>query len=233
MVYHSGMRAEVSPTPAFRSEADRVAAVVRDQIVTGARPAGARLVERDLAAELDVSRVPVRDALRTLVSEGLVTPRPHTWAVVRTFTAADVDDLIEVRSALETLTFRHAALRRSPEQLDALRSHVADERRAAETGDAVSARRAGAAFHEEVVAAAGNVLLAEIFAATRSRMLWLLGQHTALAEMADEHDALCTAVADGDADRAETLARGHLEVSRAAAMAGLAAPAVSAVSASA
>ena len=54
-------------------------------------------MERDIAAELAVSRIPVRDALRVLVGEGLVTPRPRTWAVVRTFSAADIDELIEVQ----------------------------------------------------------------------------------------------------------------------------------------
>ena len=59
---------------AFAPEAERVAAVLRDQIIDGARAPGSRLVERDIAAEMAVSRIPVRDALRLLVAEGLVTP---------------------------------------------------------------------------------------------------------------------------------------------------------------
>ena len=78
----------------FEPEADRIARIVREQIIDGERAPGDKLVERDLAAELGVSRVPVRDALKTLIAEGLVTPRPRTWAVVRTFTDADVDDQI-------------------------------------------------------------------------------------------------------------------------------------------
>ena len=119
---------------AFAPEAERVAAVLRDQIIDGARAPGSRLVERDLAAEMAVSRIPVRDALRVLVAEGLVTPRPRTWAVVRTFTAADIDELIEVRSALETLAFRRAAERGSADQLAELGAHLAAEQRARARG---------------------------------------------------------------------------------------------------
>ena len=101
------------------SETERVTRLLRDQIVDGVRAPGSRLVERELAASLDVSRVPVREALQTLASEGLVTPRPRSWAVVRTFTDRDLLDLVEVRSAIEVLTVRLAAERRTAEQLDA------------------------------------------------------------------------------------------------------------------
>ena len=120
--------------PAFAPEAERVAAVLRGQIIDGARAPGSRLVERDIAAELTVSRIPVRDALRDLVSEGLVTPRPRTWAVVRTFTTTDIDELIEVRSAMETLAFRRAAERGTADQLAALADHLAIEEQAARRG---------------------------------------------------------------------------------------------------
>ena len=77
----------------FEPESERVTRRLRDEILDGVRGPGDRLVERDLAAELGVSRVPVRDALRALAAEGLVTPRPRSWAVVREFTASDVADL--------------------------------------------------------------------------------------------------------------------------------------------
>lgn len=203
----------------FEPEADRVAAVIRDQIIDGNRVPGSRLVERDLAAELGVSRIPVRDALKELVTEGLVTPRPRSWAVVRVFTAADIDELIEVRSALEVLAFRLAAERGSDDQRTSLSAVLESEQRASAAGDAVRARRAGADFHELVVAMAGNGLLTELFATTRSRIRWLLGQHSDLAEMADEHDGLFRALIDRDADRAGRLAQAHLQTSRRAALA--------------
>lgn len=208
-----------TPTPlpddGFAPEPVRVARVVREQIVDGTRPPGSRLVERDLAAELGVSRIPVRDALRTLVAEGLVTPRPRSWAVVREFTDADVEHLQEVREATDPLHFRLAALRRTPDQLADLTAAWEREAEAARRGDAPAARRAAADFHEAAVRAAGNPVLAELHAVTASRVRWLLAQHADLVAVADEHRALLEAVRDGDAEGAARLAREHLRTSRA------------------
>ncbi|MFD6448258.1 GntR family transcriptional regulator, partial [Promicromonospora sp. NPDC060204] len=190
---------------------------VREQIVDGTRAPGSRLVERDLAAELGVSRIPVRDALRALVGEGLVTPRPRTWAVVREFTDADVAHLQEVREATDPTQFRLAAQRRTAEQLAALTEAWEREDAAARRGDAPAARRAAADVHEAVVAAAGNPVLAELHAVTASRVRWLLAQHSDLAGIADEHRALLDAVRDRDAEAAARLAREHLRTSRSAA----------------
>lgn len=201
----------------FEPESVRVASAVREQIVDGTRAPGSRLVERDLAMELGVSRIPVRDALRALVAEGLVTPRPRTWAVVREFTDADVAHLQEVREATDPVQFRLAAQRRTPEQLAALTHAWEREADAAARGDGPAARRAAADFHEAVVAASGNPVLAELHAVTASRVRWLLAQHSDLAAIADEHRALLDAVRDGDAETAARLAREHLSTSRAAA----------------
>lgn len=207
----------MSPEQQYVSEAGRVARIVREQIVDGARPPGSRLVERDLATELGVSRVPVREALAVLAAEGLVTPRPRTWAVVRTFTPDDVEHLIEVRSALEPLTFRLAAERCTPEQVAVLAAALDRQEHAARTGDATGARRAAADFHEAAAATAANPVLDEIAGLTASRMRWLLGQHEDLAEMVAEHRALLDAIRDGDGERAANLAIRHLRTSREAA----------------
>ena len=202
----------------FAPEAERIAQQLRDEIIDGIRRPGSRLVERDLAAEMGVSRVPVRDALKVLIAEGLATPRPRTWTTVREFTAADIDDLIEVRSALETMAFRLAAQRWTDSGLARLSADLDAERAAAASGDARAARRAGAAFHARVAELAGNALLAELSAVTSSRMRWLLAQHDDLDEMVDEHEQLLSAIADRDADGAARLAADHLVTSRRAAL---------------
>lgn len=207
MVYHFAVAD-------FEPEADRVAEVLRGEIIEGQRRPGSRLVERDLAAELGVSRVPVREALRNLVGEGLATPRPRTWAVVREFTPSDVEALMEVRSALETLAIRLAAQRRKPAQVERLFALVERSRMAAERGDALTAHRAGADFHDGLTEMAGNSVLVELAAITRSRMRWLLGQHDDLQEMVSEHAAILSAIAAGDVEQAVALAESHLVSSR-------------------
>lgn len=194
-------------------EAARLVAQLRDEILDGVRLPGSRLVERDLAEELGTSRVPVRDALKALAAEGLVTLRPRTWAVVREFSAQDVEDLRQVRAAIEPLAFRLAARRRDARQLERLRRVVAAELDAARAGDAVRARRAAADFHEEVLAISGNAVLEEVGRLTGSRMRWFMSQHDDLLAVAAQHDGLCEAVGAQDEQLVERLVAEHLRTS--------------------
>ncbi|WP_329001784.1 GntR family transcriptional regulator [Kribbella sp. NBC_00709] len=196
------------------SETERVTRQLRNDILDGVRPPGERLVERELATALEVSRVPVREALKALVSEGLVTPRPRSWAVVRTFTDSDIADLTEVRTAFEPLTFRLAAERRTREGLGRLRRTLDEQLVAARSQDAVVARRKAADFHEIVTELASNELLIEIERPLRSRMRWLLTQHDDLLAVAGQHIELYTAIANRDVDEAERLASEHLAQSQ-------------------
>lgn len=204
----------MSGSSAFEPESERITRRLRDEILDGVRAPGSRLVERELGAELGVSRLPIRDALKTLVAEGLAVQRPRTWAVVREFTAADIADLGEVRSALEVLAFRLAAQRRDKAGLARLRADLDAEVAAAEGGDAVRARRAAADFHQTVVGLAANALLSEMEQVLRSRMRWLLSQHDDLLAVAAEHEELYAAIAERDAERAERLAVAHTDNER-------------------
>lgn len=196
-----------------RSEAIRVADRIRDDILDGFRLPGDRLVERVIAEELGVSRVPVREALKALVAEGLVTLRPRTWAIVRQFSVGDIADFYEVREALETLAFRLAAQRSSAQGLARLQAALQRELAAARAQDRVGARRAAADFHEVVTDLSGNRLLQEIGQLTRSRMRWMLAQHDDVDEMAQEHAALYEAIARGDVELVDELSRAHLRTS--------------------
>lgn len=194
-------------------EADRVIARLRDDILDGVREPGSRLVERDLAEELGTSRVPVRDALKALAAEGLVTLRPRTWAVVREFTAGDESDFGEVREAFEALAFRLAAQRRTDEGLALLRGDVDAELAAAQVGDGVLARRAAADFHERIIELSGNSVLIEIGQLTGSRMRWFMSQHDDLIAMARQHEGLWEAIAQQDLALLELRVAEHLRSS--------------------
>lgn len=201
-------------TDTAESETERVTRLLRDEILDGVRLPGERLVERELAAALEVSRVPVREALKALVGEGLVTLRPRSWAVVRTFTDSDIADLTEVRAAFEPLTFRLAAERRTRAGLERLQAVLDEQLSAARAGDALVARRKAADFHEIVTDLASNELLVEIERQLRSRMRWLLSRHDDLLAVAEQHRELFTAIANRDVAEAERLAGEHLARSR-------------------
>jgi len=198
----------------FEPESVRVIEQIRNEIIDGVRKPGSRLVERDLAEDLGVSRLPIRDALRVLVAEGLVTPRPRSWATVREFTASDVADLHEVRGALETMSFALAAQRHTREGLAQLREVLEVEIAAAAAQDFTTARRAGANFHEVVISMAGNDLLLELQTSLAPRMRWVLAQHDDLETMAHEHELLYNAIAERNVGLVKRLAEQHLDTSR-------------------
>ncbi|MFS0892736.1 GntR family transcriptional regulator [Microbacterium sp. 179-I 3D3 NHS] len=191
-------------------ESVRVTRILRDDIVLGRRPPGSRLVERDIAAELDVSRLPVREAIRTLVAEGVVIARPRSWAVVREFTQRDIRDFAEVRESIETLIFALAAERHDENGIARLRAVHEREVAAAREGDAEAARIAAAEFHEVVAILAGNDMLCELIDVFATRLRWLFGQHDDLLAMADEHRVLLDAIIARDLDALRRLVPEHL-----------------------
>lgn len=191
-------------------ESVRVTRILRDDILLGRRAPGSRLIERDIAAELHVSRLPVREAIRALVNEGVVVARPRSWAVVRQFTHRDIRDFAEVRESIETLVFVFATERHDEEGLARLRAAYEAEAEAARVGDAEGARRAAAAFHEIAGDLAGNDMLTELISVFLTRLRWLFGQHDDLPAMAEEHRVILEAIAARDVDAIRVLVPQHM-----------------------
>lgn len=191
-------------------ESVRVTRILRDDIVVGRRVPGSRLVERDIAAELQVSRLPVREAIRTLVAEGVVVSRPRSWAVVREFTQRDIRDFAEVRASMETMIFVLAAERHDAAGLARLRDVYDREASAARAGDAEEARRTAGEFHEVAAVLAGNEMLCELIDVFATRLRWLFGQHDDLLAMAEEHRVILEAIAARDADALRRIVPEHL-----------------------
>lgn len=199
-------------------ESVRVTSVLREDIILGRRRPGSRLVERDIAAELQVSRLPVREAIRTLAAEGIVVSRPRTWAVVREFTHQDIQDFGEVREAIETLIFVFAAQRHDSVGLERLRDALVREETAAEAGDADAAHIAASDFHEVASRLAGNAMLNELIEVFVTRLRWLFGQHDDLVGMADEHRRIFEAVERRDGEALRVLIPAHLAAGQSAAV---------------
>ena len=195
-------------------------AAVRDElrrrIIDGRLPPGTRLVERHLATELDVSRVPVREALRDLVAEGYAVTRPTRGIAVRSYPDAEVDELFEIRSALEAVLVDRAAAGLPKDRLNLLRDSLLPARTALAGGDIPAAISANARFHEVLEEVAAGPLLRGLLAGIRDRMRWLLQQHGDPAGIAAEHEALVAAIAAADRSQARRLLRQHLTTSRAA-----------------
>jgi DNA-binding GntR family transcriptional regulator len=141
-----------------------VAESLRAAIVSGKIPAGSSLVEADLAALFDVSRGPVRDALRDLAREGLVVDLPRRGTIVSTLTFSDTRDVYAVREGLEAVGARLAIERASDADLERLRAAVV----AMETAwdrriDYAESLLIDLAFHRELVGLSTNPRLIPLY----------------------------------------------------------------------
>lgn len=137
---------------------EEIRKVLLDGLITGRWGPGDRIVERRLAAELQVSQAPVREALRELETLRLIESSPNRGARVRGFTPSDLREVYQVRAGLEETATR---LGRPP--VAALRAHVTRLHAAAAAGDLDDQVRHGVAFHREIVAASGNALLVSVW----------------------------------------------------------------------
>ncbi len=189
---------------------------IRLRIVDGTIAPGARLVERNLAVELGVSRVPVREALRDLVAEGYAIDRATRGIAVRAYPAAEIDELFEIRGALEGVLLRNALSGLSAAGQTALRVCLDTTQAALDAGDLAAAVTGNARFHEVLAEVSAGPMLREMLLGIRDRMRWLLRQHGNPAEIHAEHRELLDAITRGDRQHAEELFRQHVSTSRTA-----------------
>jgi DNA-binding GntR family transcriptional regulator len=148
--------------PLVRNAGDVATELIRQAIVDGSLAPGERLKEEDLARRLGISRTPVREALAILQAEGLVDGVPNRGSVVRSHTAAELDDLYELRALLEGHAARRAARRVTHEVLGALRESCDRFERIASDDDVRELVQENLAFHNTILEAAGSARLDSI-----------------------------------------------------------------------
>ncbi|GGZ60291.1 GntR family transcriptional regulator [Streptomyces subrutilus] len=202
----------------MRIPAHAVCTAIRDDIVSGVFEPGGRLTEEVLARRYGVSRVPVREALRTLESEGFVTTRRHAGACVAEPTAQEAADLLEVRTLLEPLAAARAARRRTEAHLKVLRGLVRLGQERARRGQGEDLRALGGWFHETLAQASGSPGLIALLTQLRHKVAWMyvVGAPARPVESWAEHGAIVDAVARGDAERARALTAAHADRAAAA-----------------
>jgi DNA-binding GntR family transcriptional regulator len=195
---------------------DEIAASIRDRIMSGEFAIGAPLRQAALAGEFGVSRTPVREALRQLQHGGLIEVHPHRGAVVRVPAPWEVRQAYEVRAELEGLAARRAADRLSSAELDRLRHHNEVLRAALGEGGSPVTAKANDEFHTTVCAAADNAWLVRMVAQVNESFprnvssLVLTENERHRQENVQQHDAIITALASGDADRARDAMHAHI-----------------------
>ncbi|PPE67364.1 GntR family transcriptional regulator [Caldimonas caldifontis] len=189
-----------------------VVTALRERILGGAIPPGERLVEGRLSEELGVSRMPVREALRQLAAEGLVTIEPRRGASVTSFSADQVRELVEVRATLEGLNAKLAAKRHDPAQIAELERILEEGTRLAESEDVATTMLMNQRFHDALGNIAANSVLQDIMRSLRDRTALLFAPINRVRgkQNWEEHAAILRAVIKGDAELAALLATRHV-----------------------
>jgi DNA-binding GntR family transcriptional regulator len=189
--------------------------LLRNDIVAGEFAFGSRLIIEDLAARYGVSHMPIREALRILHGEGLVVIEPNRGARVRPIYRGFIEDIFDVRCAIETMLARRAAARRTDLHLQRLRVAAARLEAMVAAGDHASVPMANREFHAVINDAAGNPGALPIVDSHWLLLAALLKRYghgeERFQRVIDEHQHLIHAIERRDGHSAALLMGAHIE----------------------
>lgn len=190
----------------------RVVAELRRAIVDRRYKPGERLVESRLAEELGVSRIPIREAIRALATEGLVEVADRRGASVARMTATEARETIELRALLEGQNARLAARRRDEQVQRRIKTVLDKGASAVAAGRFDHLTALNQQFHRELSLAGRNSVLAELLTRLRDRteMLFAPTDPAQQGKAWAEHAAILRAIIDGDEQAAAALAAEHV-----------------------
>ena len=194
---------------------DVVFNTLRQGILTGELKPGERLMEIHLADKLGVSRTPVREAIRMLELEGLVTMIPRRGAEVSKISEEDLRDVLEVRRALDTLAARLACEKITAEQKEELKAAADDFVKATLSGDATTIAQADVKFHDVILKASGNkrlILIVNNLAerAYRYRLEYIKDKKNH-KKLIQEHSLIMNSVINGNVREAVKHVETHID----------------------
>lgn len=193
---------------------EQVHRALLSEIAAGRLAPGARIVQEQLAQELGVSRQPVQQALALLRREGVLTDAPGRGLQVAPLDMQHVRHVFELRAVVEGLAFRQAAEHGAAEAAARGPQLVRAGRDAVARGAQAELAAADMAFHEFICALSGNPLLSPVLQTLWTQTQRVLGlallRNGPPRDTWDRHAALLDAVAAGDGDAAERLARAHI-----------------------
>jgi DNA-binding GntR family transcriptional regulator len=187
---------------------------LQEDILNGVYRPGETLVESKLAEKLGVSRTPIREAIKQLELEGLVTPLPNRRVVVRGVTEKDIDDIYIIRKRLEGLAARWAVLNITEKEFNELKRTLELMEFYTEKGDLEQVKELDANFHSIIFQASKSKPLSYVLAnfhqfltKARGDSLMVPGR---LPRALEEHKAILAAIMNNDPDAAEEAMERHI-----------------------
>lgn len=192
----------------------RVFMTIENDILNGKYKPGESLNESKVASQLNVSRTPVREAIRQLELEGLVAYIPNKGAIVKGMSSEDIKDIYDIRIKIEGLAAKRAASNMTPAQLKELKEVVEFEEFYTQKGDVEQILRMDSRFHELIFKASGSRLLNRTLTSfhhyiQRARSLSLMDKDRARKAL-KEHKAILRAIEKKDREKAESLMAEHI-----------------------
>lgn len=208
---------QVTPVPRDGAASRRITEGIRDEILHGVYPPGSRLRQEEIAERFGASRVPVREALKALEAEGLVTLVANAGAWVSRLTLAECEEVYQARERLEPLLLRYSAPNLTPQDLEQLDTLA---RRMAETDDVAEFLRLDREFHMLSYSRADTLMLGDLVLRfwnttqpyRRAYSLLMDAHSTRIVH--DEHHLLVTALHEGDTESAEQTIVSHIRRTR-------------------
>ena len=193
----------------------RVFKSIREDILSGRYEQNTELKEAAIGAELGVSRTPVREALRQLELEGLVTIIPNRGAYVNMITAKDVQDIYVIRSMLEGLCARWATQSITAEQLDSMEETLCLSEYHTSKKNYEKLYELDSLFHEQLYEAGGSRILNHILSDFHDYVKMVrkatISTSSRSVTSTEEHRAIFEAIKEKDPDKAEALAKEHVK----------------------
>lgn len=187
---------------------------LKNRILTGDIPPGTRLMEVDLAEDLGVSRTPVREAIRKLEKENLVTIEPRKGAYASKLEIKDVIDILEVRQQMEGFAAALAAERITEEGIEKLSQANDNYKKAVLSGDASEMIKYDTMFHKIIVDACDNNILDHMIVQLQDLVLrfryMYYEDESRSKKQPGEHRLIIDALISGDAEKSQSSAEQHI-----------------------
>lgn len=195
---------------------DEVFNTLRQRILRGSLKPGERLMEIHLAEQLGVSRTPIREAIRMLELEGLVKMIPRKGAQVASISREDLQDVLEVRKALDTLAVKLACERISQEEIEKLKEAEAEFERTLKFSDTTQIAEADVAFHDVIQASSKNKRLKSMISNLAERIYryryeYIKQQSDGGKTLVDEHRMIIRYIEEKNVEKAIEAIELHID----------------------
>lgn len=192
--------------------------IIKDDICNGVYQPGQWLQETDLSATLQVSRSPIREALRQLVADGLVVEYPNRGVFVKEYTTKDIEDVFDLRILLESYAIMNSGKNMTVDDIQKLNAHLDNLYHFHGTGDLESYIKEDTELHQLIIELSGNDLVISVYDRVYSMIqqfrIYSLMSTERFDDSLTEHSDIIRNLLSGNAKEADRINRLHLQLAR-------------------